>query len=127
MFVLLNQPEIFNRYILRSPSLWWDGGVMLKQAESFADSGPSVSVKLFMAAGSRESDGMKSNLLEIAHSLERVKGLEIETRIFPDGSHATAFALNYSHGVRCVYQRPETDFLSAYKMALKKQPQNASE
>lgn len=127
MFVLLNQPETFSRYILGSPSLQWDGGVMLKQAGSFAESGESVRARVFMAAGSRESEGMKSSLLEIAHSLGKVKGLEVETRIFPDESHATALPLNYSHGVRWAYQQPDVYFLDAYEMALKDQAQEASD
>lgn len=124
MFVLLNQPETFSRYILGSPSLRWEDGVMLKQAESFAAAGKSVSARLFMAAGSRESESMISNMNEIARLLEKVEGLEIETRIFSDESHATAFRLSYSHGVRWAYREPETHFLKAYETALKDQAQN---
>ena len=126
MFVLLSQPETFSRYILGSPALRWEDGLILKQAESFAASGKSVSAKLFMAAGSLERESMTSDMLEIALLLEKVEGLEIETRIFADESHATAFRLSYSHGVRWAYQQPEIPFLQAHKMALEDQTQTGS-
>jgi len=123
VYVLLNQPETFSRYILGSPALKWEDDFILKQAESFAASGRSVSAKLFMAAGSLESGSMIPDMLEIARLLEKVEGLEIKTLIFPDESHATAFRLSYSHGVRWAYQKPEIPFLKAYEMALKDQAQ----
>lgn len=70
---------------------------------------------------------MTSNLLEMARLLGKVEGLEIETRIFPDESHATALPFNYGHGVRWAYPEPETDFLSAYTMAVKDPAQNAGD
>jgi len=126
MFVLLSQPESFSRYILGSPALKWDDGLILKQAQSFAASGQSVSAKLFMAAGSLEGGSMIPDMLEIARLLEKVEGLEIETRIFADESHATAFRLSYSHGVRWAYQRPEVSFLKAYENALENPTQTGS-
>ena len=126
MFVLLSQPATFGRYILGSPALTWEDGLILKQAESFAASGKSVSARLFMASGSLESERMISDMLEIARLLETVEGLEIETRVFPDESHATAFRLSYSHGVRWACPKPEVPFLKAYEMALKDQAQLGS-
>jgi len=124
MYVLLNQPETFSRYILGSPSLYWDDGLMLKQAESLVASGKSVSAKLFLGAGSLENENTISNLLEMAAVLEKVEGLEVATRIFQDESHATVYSLTYSHGVRWAYPEAETNFLKAYETAMKDQAQS---
>ena len=39
LYALFNEPETFNRYIIGSPSIWWDEKAIVKQAEKFIASG----------------------------------------------------------------------------------------
>jgi hypothetical protein len=115
MFVLLNEPDTFGRYILGSPSLWWDDGLMLKQAEQFAAAGNRVDARLFMSVGGRESKAMISGVEQMARLLAGVDGLEIGTQVIPDESHMSVLSINYVRGVQWAYQTAEPYFLDAYR------------
>jgi predicted alpha/beta superfamily hydrolase len=114
IYVLLNEPETFNRYVLGSPSFWWDNGVMLTHASDLAASGTTIDARLFMSAGARESPGMIVNIEQMARILSTVDGLAIETYVFPDESHMSVFSMNYVRGVQWAYATSEPHFLDAY-------------
>ncbi|MCH7821435.1 MAG: alpha/beta hydrolase [Proteobacteria bacterium] len=117
LYVLLNEPTTFNRYILGSPSTWWDNEVIMKQAEAFGASGRTINARLLMSAGALEEDEhhMVSNIPRLETSLSNVKGLQIETYVFPDESHMTVESMNYIRGVQWTYKTAEPWFYDAYK------------
>jgi predicted alpha/beta superfamily hydrolase len=115
MFVLLNEPETFDKYILGSPSLWWDSGLLLEQAERIAAAGTRLDARLFMSVGGRESESMIANMEQAARILAAVDGLTIRTEVIPDESHMSAFSLNYVRGVKWSFQTSEPYFLDAYR------------
>lgn len=115
MFVLLNEPETFDKYILGSPSLWWDDGLMLEQAERVAAADTRVDARLFMSVGGLESESMISNMEQAARLLADVDGLTIKTEIIPDESHMSVFSMNYVRGVKWAYESSDPYFLDAYR------------
>jgi len=54
-FVLLNAPDTFQRYIIGSPSLFWDGCVMLEHERRYAESHDDLRAKVFVACGALET------------------------------------------------------------------------
>jgi predicted alpha/beta superfamily hydrolase len=116
LYVLFNEPTTFNRYILGSPSTWWDNEVIMKQAEDFGATGRTVNARLFMSAGALEEDEYHtvSNIHRLKTSLSNVKGLQIETYVFPDESHMTVWSMNYIRGVQWAYKTTEPWFIDVY-------------
>ena len=53
--VLLTEPAMFERYVLTSPSLWWDGKLMLKRAKDYVASHDALPAQVFMAIGGYET------------------------------------------------------------------------
>lgn len=117
LYVLLNEPTTFNRYILGSPSTWWDDEVIMKQAEAFGAFGRTLDARLFMSAGALEEDEyhMVSNIRRLSTLLSNVRGLQIETYIFPDEPHMAVESMNYIRGVQWAYKTTKPWFYDAYK------------
>ena len=114
LYVLFNYPELFNRYIIGSPSTWWDDELVVKQAVAFAESGRPLNARAYIAAGSLEEidpklqpKRMVTNVFRLDEILAGVAGLNLKVRIFPDESHSSVPPLNYTHGVRHVFGKPD--------------------
>jgi predicted alpha/beta superfamily hydrolase len=54
--VLLTQPGLFNRYILASPSLWWDRESIFRKEEAFSTVNDDLRASVFFGIGSLEID-----------------------------------------------------------------------
>lgn len=55
-YVLLTRPELFGRYIVSSPSLWWDDGVAFRLAQHRAIPPDAAAPSAFFGIGSLETD-----------------------------------------------------------------------
>lgn len=55
IFTLFHAPDTFQRYILGSPSLWWDGQVILDHEREYASDHDDLAATVFMACGSLEN------------------------------------------------------------------------
>lgn len=123
LYVLFNQPDTFNRYIIGSPATWWDNEVILKQADAYVAAHKDLPARLFLAAGSLEEVGaeraphrMVTNIFRIEKLLRTAgfPGLTVRTHVFPDETHTSVAAMNYIRGLQSVYDRPEKSFLQSY-------------
>jgi predicted alpha/beta superfamily hydrolase len=54
-WVLLTQPETFQRYIIMSPSIWWNGEEVWEWESHFAQNHIDINAKVFVTAGSLET------------------------------------------------------------------------
>ncbi len=54
-YALLHHAETFQRYIVGSPSLWWDDEIVFQYEKRYADTHDDLSASVFMAAGEWES------------------------------------------------------------------------
>jgi hypothetical protein len=104
MHALINQPDLFDNYLLLSPSLWWNQSKILKDFES----NPVIAsrqLKLYMATGSME-DNMVNDHLEMAGILERVDSnkLKLKSEILENETHRTIFGRGFTNGLRFLYQ-----------------------
>lgn len=94
---LLGRPDAFSGYAALSPSLWWDEGRGLREAEERVDALPTdLSVRLFMAVGGREmpdrpeiSARMLTDAAAFADLLrERAPpGVAVEHRVLAEENH----------------------------------------
>jgi predicted alpha/beta superfamily hydrolase len=98
--LLREQPGAFGQFVLGSPSLWFDGGLPLKQALPSAKAGGKL--RLWMAAGAYEQPGptaRHTKRVSIAgdmRSLEtllRRAGHEVSSRVMADEDHLSVQAV----------------------------------
>lgn len=107
--LLFNENIPFNRYVIVSPSLWWDNGIVFGYESSYHRQYSSLKARLYLAAG--EDDG--PNILRDLKRLDAVlgeryyEGLEYRVRLFPEETHRTVFPIAVSHGLRFVFAGEE--------------------
>jgi predicted alpha/beta superfamily hydrolase len=120
LYVLFNQPDTFNRYIIGSPSIWWADRAIMMDAKAFLKSTKALDARVFMAVGALEERGgdgadsaMVTNLFQLETLLRnaKIEGLELTTHLFPNETHTTVVAMNFIRGLQSVYTRPEVPFL----------------
>ncbi|WP_428407037.1 alpha/beta hydrolase [Hyphococcus sp.] len=107
-YLLLSHPEIFNRYILVSPSLWFNDKMMFAAAQNAKPFGRKTYV--YMGVGSWEeqperSYAMVSDLSAFAAALATHDdpNLVMETRVFDDETHASIYPAVLSTGIRHLF------------------------
>lgn len=106
LFALLERPDVFRRYIVSSPSLWWDNGVLLRLESQFARDHRSLPKRVFMSVGAEEAADMHERFRPFADSLmsRQYQGLDLTAVVFPEETHLSVFATAFVRGVRAVYR-----------------------
>ena len=101
-YVLLHHPEMFNRYLLLSPSLWWDRKTLYGDLDRLPPRiGPT---RLFMASGDLEPhiDDHQTAFTELLMRQD-VGGLTIESEVLDNETHRTIFGPGFTRGLRFLY------------------------
>jgi len=104
-YVLLHRAELFNRYLLLSPSLWFDGSRLLAEAGTVdLELGPT---RLYMGSGRLEPriDDLHREFIETLRGRDP-RNLEIKSEVLQDETHRTIFGRAFTNGLRYVYGDP---------------------
>ena len=104
--VLLEKPSLFERYLIVSPSLWWDNGSLLQKNLPTSLSGKMVYIAVGKE-GLTPSDPPRvmevdANLL--ADKLKAVKGLQLRFDYLPEENHATIMHQAVMNGFRVLFE-----------------------
>ena len=105
-YTLFNKPETFNRYIIGSPYLLWDSGVIFDEEERAAIKFTEINAKVFISVGSEESTEKYFNPIdELVTLLEEreYEGLILETKVFDGGTHLICPPEALSYGLISVF------------------------
>jgi len=95
--ILFTKPTLFNKYIIISPSLWWDNGSLLKKQMNLSASYPTDSIKIYISVG---KEGLTPSevprIMEVDANLlaEKIrtvgnKNIDVQFDYLPDENHAT--------------------------------------
>ena len=87
---LLKRPELFDNYVLVSPSLWWDDGSLATAAEERLRGRPGSDERIFIAMA-RDDDMMQDAVDRLRSALEANAGPRLRWRyeLFPEETHRT--------------------------------------
>jgi hypothetical protein len=109
-WVAFTTPELFNNYILVSPSLWYDNWLMFRLEEKFAVSrkDKELPVKLFLSAGSREINSQWNVVEDLEKFYRQIaahdySSLAIQMMVFDDETHNSIFPSALTRGLRFIY------------------------
>ncbi len=117
-YVLLTEPELFKRYVIVSPSLWFNNRMILrveKQTAARRQVDRRVERRVFFAIGSLETraevgapmvDELKQFYRKLATRPE--PGLEMTLRVYPDENHSSIFPSAITGGLLAVFPPPES-------------------
>jgi len=118
-YVLLTEPQLFKRYVIVSPSLWYGDrlifGLERTTASARRDTGQTIERHAFFAiggAGTREAMGapMVDQLKQFYRSLEKRYDptLSLALRVYPEDTHASVFPGAVARGLLAVFPQPES-------------------
>ena len=113
-YALLQPKPAFQRYIIGSPSLWWNRRELFASEIERFESGEGLRGRVFISAGELEESPlspaslprrMVSNAIEFAGALavRGYPGLSVRTHVFPGESHVSVIGPTYARGLRVLY------------------------
>lgn len=84
--ILLKKPSLFNKYIIISPSLWWDNGSLLKQSSSILLENFTTATDIYIAVG---KEGLAPS--ETPHVMEVDANLLVEKLRKSQSAHVNVY------------------------------------
>jgi len=91
-YILFTQPNLFDYYLIGSPSLWFNNKVMFNLEANYAKANKDLKAKVFIAAGNEEQDP-KFGMLNSMRALEK----QLKMRQYPQLSLVTRTLSNEGH------------------------------
>jgi hypothetical protein len=116
LYTLFHAPDTFSRYIVSSPSLWWDQRVTLRFEEEYARTHQDLHARMFMANGELEESSTDvraatfaqlTNSAELANRLfaRKYPSFTLSTHEFAGEAHMTVIPFTISRGIRSLYSK----------------------
>ena len=111
LFTLFTSPQSFNRYVIGSPSVWWDDKYILEVEKEYAKNNKNLAAKVFLSIGSLEEEQegidfkMVTNVKSLSKTLKKrnYQDLNINTVILQDETHCSGIAATLNRGLRDVF------------------------
>ncbi|WP_262694190.1 alpha/beta hydrolase [Kordiimonas aquimaris] len=104
---LLDSNRTFSRYIISSPSLWWDDEVAFKWAEAYDNKNNVLNATVMLSVGSLEGPQMVPPMerMSIVLKASQYEGLDITTHVFDNETHLSVQPATLSRGLRVIYAK----------------------
>jgi predicted alpha/beta superfamily hydrolase len=111
--ILFTRPQLFNKYIIISPSLWWDDGSLLKRNPVILQANFNQQTDIYIGVGKEGSlDGSKKHIMEEDARLlaEKIKGsasknVQVYFDYMPEEDHATSSHPAVFNAFRLLYPK----------------------
>ncbi|WP_018619282.1 alpha/beta hydrolase [Spirosoma luteum] len=115
--VLLKQPRLFDRYIIVSPSLWWDNGSLLNQPSALLQSDYAKETAVYIGVGKEGlTPGDAPRVMEVdanvlAERIRKTKSRRVTVYFdyLPQEDHATVTHQAVFNALRLLYPAPVTN------------------
>ncbi len=111
--ILLKKPDLFNQYIIISPSIWWDNGSILKLATTVLSQNFTSKTDIYIGVGKEGLvPGINARVMEVDANLlaEKIKSTESKSvRVYfdylPNEDHATIMHQAVFNALRSLYPK----------------------
>ncbi len=104
LYTIFNETTLFNRYILTSPALTWDNGIIYKYEKTFAGKDAAIPARVFMGIGEYEDVPTFQKFVQLLKS-RHYRGLSLEAKVLNGVGHSGTKALGYTWGLQTVFAR----------------------
>ncbi|MEN8153121.1 MAG: alpha/beta hydrolase-fold protein [Acidobacteriota bacterium] len=102
-YILLNEPQLFKKYLIGSPSLWWDDQLLAKELKKMKAENLKSIKAVFLSV---EEEGTQlQSYSQIREQLLKKKpdSMQLETVIILDEDHMTALPSTIIKGLKFLY------------------------
>ncbi|HVR44790.1 MAG TPA: alpha/beta hydrolase-fold protein [Thermoanaerobaculia bacterium] len=109
VWTMLTRPELFRSYVAVSPSLWYDGGLVMRVEQARAKSHRALPVRAYFCVGAREGSSERRMVGDLVRLVERLEsrgyeGLSIASRVMENETHDSVYPGAISNGLRFVFE-----------------------
>lgn len=88
--ILLKRPQLFTKYFITSPSLWWDNHSLLLQTEKYLLNETSFTPDVYIAVGKDEDKIMIHDAKKFYKKIKNHSSIgKVEFNLMPNENHAT--------------------------------------
>jgi predicted alpha/beta superfamily hydrolase len=109
--ILLKKPQLFNKYLIISPSLWWDNGSLLNQIPAMIPGNLSQKTDIYIGVGKEGPTPteiprvMEEDAKQLADKLNAMKNKNIQVHFdyMPQEDHASIGHQAVFNGLRLLY------------------------
>jgi predicted alpha/beta superfamily hydrolase len=94
LFTLFRRPTAFGRYLIISPSIWWDDRIILRHEAAWAEQHDTLPVRLFLSVGRSEqmpgagwkNEGFSDDAIAAVRQVDSCRELcrRLDARRYPD-------------------------------------------
>jgi predicted alpha/beta superfamily hydrolase len=113
--ILLKKPTLFNKYIIISPSLWWDNASLLKQSSEILQDTFNQETDIYIGVGKEGLTlGDPPRVMEVdanllAEKINRTKSKNVKVYFdyLPQEDHATIMHQAVFNAFRLLYPKPD--------------------
>lgn len=103
-YCLLQQPALFQKYSINSPSLWWRQGEMAKQFASTATADATINARVFLSAGKAEGAFMINPIDAFEQVIiTNFPGIKMNYNIFDEETHLSVVPLTCTRTLKTFY------------------------
>ena len=104
-WTMINRPELFQRYIMASPALYWDDNLFFRQEEELWQKSQSLNAKVYISAGEKELEPFLQSVIRfrerfMAHDYE---GFEFTYHILRERDHEDQYMEALLNGLEYLY------------------------
>ena len=86
--ILFKKPQLFNKYIIVSPSLWWNNESLLQVPPRFLNAQTDSSICVYVANG-KEGKIMEMDTKRLVDILGKARNIKVTFEFFTDENHAS--------------------------------------
>ncbi len=104
-YVLFTAPDLFQRYGINSPSLWWNDSEMFKTESAFAAANKKLPKRVLLTVGANEGASMVPPMAKFASVVgsRGYQGLVMDTVVFQGETHTSVGPAMMSRTLRVLY------------------------
>jgi hypothetical protein len=102
LHVLFEQPDLFTRYAISSPSLWWNQREIIEREANYARDHKVLPARVYLSVGSQEED----QLFESFSAALKARGYEqfvLLSHVFEGETHASVVPATVSRSLRFLH------------------------
>ena len=104
LYTLFNETDLFNRYVLTSPAIGWDNGVLYTYEKNNAEKNSDLSARVFMGIGEYENTTDFQKFFDTLKS-RNYSSLRIQTKVLDGVGHSGGKAEGYTKGLQFVFAK----------------------
>lgn len=107
-WVAFTDPGLFQRYVVVSPSLWYDDHLMFDVERRYAAAHAGLPARIFFTVGAREVNAQRDMVADLRRFVRQVEqrhyeGLRVRWRVLPEDTHDSIFPAGLGLGLRYVF------------------------